>query len=742
MRRFIKTSVILLTLPVALATLHERPGLAQLPRGQRQRNQQQPPQQQQPQAQRPPTNLRILMPDGTPLAKGLVTFKMKGEATDGMSGDVSTTEEGLLNTHGDLKPGRYSLFLYSEDVGYALMQNVPVQPLQDADTPVTDVRLQPGGTLRVFAREAIMPSNRRQKVVERPIGGATVTLKWIISDWKKDEKAKDATKAAQADQSWDWLANSTIGGPQGTRKLHTFQTRQLITRDDNGVAEINNLPPGRYEVQARSLGSYLPATVETEIVPDEPNDLRLYLASGEVAPLHVTIQDEEGKPLKNSEMYLEMAPLETDPSRNSRDDGYDKQWRTIRTNAKGQCVMYPLRPGRWKVTARDSWRASKVVVKDVEVEVPLRDGKVTLVARPVPPPRPIPPPRPVPQAAQAPTNSPFGNRMATNIRILAPNGAPLVNTPIYIDLQSERGGGSSAAGFPTTDAGFVTENAGDADGRGGFPAGRYKIFVHVEEIGAAYIMDAFVGENGTAPVVNLRLQRGGTLRIFARERLMQPGRGRRSMEMPMGDAKIQVRLLPEEEEEEQKDTGAAGGIRRSRDRGFHVASMKSTRDGNGMGELNNLPPGRYEVTVKSFKEYEPAKQTVEIGLGTITPLTVYLARSGGAALLVRLQDEQGVPLRDSDIKLGFAPVGSPDQSAAFAFWGGNMGWRIAHTDRRGECTLYPVKPGRWRINITWMHPTTKQYFVVQNAEIEVPVGGGEVALTLTKPRPGEPLQIF
>ncbi|HEX8237944.1 MAG TPA: carboxypeptidase-like regulatory domain-containing protein [Abditibacteriaceae bacterium] len=711
-----KSGVVLLMLSAALILRHERPAMAQE------------------QPQKPTLKFRVLAPDGQPLASEPLTMKFGGVIS--LMGESATDRNGVLNTGQEVKPGRCSIFLYSANAGYALLPNVVLQLGPDPDAPAMDVHLQMGGTLHISARELVALPGRR--ATERAVGGAAVSLNWIISE-RKGVGAQSAAEK-QSLESWKWLDMASKSDAQGETWWFPFPVNPLSTRDDNGMCEVRNLPPGRYEVTLRSLPNYLSVVAPAYIAAGQETELPLYLASGAMAPLSLTVQNEAGEPLKHTELMLSLTRLEAQPLQSNWDLNESMSrfaMRTTRTDSKGECLIYPLRSGRWRIGVLYASGKQGLIGKDFDVEVPPQGTEATLELRPAPP-QPAVPMQPAPEANPQ-ANSWLNRSVPSNIRILSPSGAPLKSTRINFSLRGKNSSSSSGGGL-TSDAGFIKVDGTNPYGNPGFDRGHYNVFVHVPGVGSAFARNVLMGADGV-PVTDIRLQRGGTIRIVAHEKLWIAGGSRRSVDMPVGQASVQVRLLPSESEVQADPT--AGSVRQSQDNGFTLGTVEFTRDGNGTGEFRSLPEGRYEVTVKSFREYAPVQEIVEVSEGRTTTVPVYLTRTSASSLRVLVQDETGAPLRDSDVIVMFskasqAPQNSPGVLTPTIMTMGTdssgMGRRIAHTDRRGECTIYPVVPGNWRIQASWMRKDNTYFQSDADTAVEVLPEGSQATFILKKPQ--------
>lgn len=293
-------------------------------------------------------------------------------------------------------------------------------------------------------------------------------------------------------------------------------------------------------------------------------------------------------------------------------------------------------------------------------------------------------------AANAGNGADAREQKLTNLRLQKADGTPLAAQRINIDFVSPH----SSYGM----GGLLTDAQGRVSVNNNFRVGQYSIFASAKGFGSGYFVDTNVGDGG-APPVTLQLKNGGTLRVIVHEAGIL---GATDTGRAIGGAEIALRLLP------------AGHT------GINLPTRESTRDGDGVAELDDLAPGHYQVTVSSTLGYESATQELDVKGGETAEVNLSLLPAVFTALKVFIQDEQGQPIKDTDFSLSF----NADELGGIAMdWGGAraMMSRKIHTDAKGEATLFPVKPGTWRVGAWGPH-------TIKATEVTIPREPGRITL--------------
>jgi hypothetical protein len=320
-----------------------------------------------------PTNVRIFAPNGQLMIKAALTdtkFAAPSTASTGginMGGGV-TDDRGFVAAPGNFTFGTYSIYVYVENVGYAYVSSGNVQA---TGAPPINVRLQEGGTLRVLAKEVVALAGRKKQTVEYPVGGAQVALTLLLPE-----------------QSADAVANTRGTGTNGVTAMRQQHREFSIatdkrTYDGSGMAVIRNIPPGRYAVTVTAMADYAPVVEEIEVTQGQPADLPVYLERRSISGLQITLQDQNGKPLRNKDVSLDMKP-----SAGATASGMDASRliaadflapRYVHTDTRGNVMLYPLKVGRYTIEAHAAW--GDIEIPRTEVEVTPEGSQITLVAQ-------------------------------------------------------------------------------------------------------------------------------------------------------------------------------------------------------------------------------------------------------------------------------------------------------------------------------------------------------------------------
>lgn len=284
--------------------------------------------------------LRLLKTDGSPLANSFVSLRVSGDGSAGQSFPHPQTDgEGLI-TLPSLIPARYTLQILTND-GYAIVPQVEARP--DIKPAPLEVRLKAGGTLHLTARDAN----------GRGLGGASLYIAPV-----QDEARARA----------EGRLNNPLNADDTTLYIIQKQRATLITRDGDGLINLEDVAPGRYSLRVFLPGYEAPSPQTVEVKEGETTNLNFDFPtlSGATAPLEVTFQDQKGAPLADTILYLqlrlsangaadatnaEMPPPPPGAPQGVPVEFFNGVLRRIQTDAQGKATIFPLRPGKWTVTA-------------------------------------------------------------------------------------------------------------------------------------------------------------------------------------------------------------------------------------------------------------------------------------------------------------------------------------------------------------------------------------------------------
>lgn len=292
------------------------------------------------QPNRVPLNIRIEAPDGTPVAKHNIDVNFEGERTGVGWHDIITDEQGGFAVFQGFQPAVYTLYIHAPGIGSGYFKGVNVQK---AGEPIIHLKLQPGGTLRAIACEA---------ETNTPLGGAQLFL-----------------------QLFPAVAATDNPGNQNVHPLMIFTHEP--TRDGDGSIEVSNLLPGRYQLSATGVPGYVSISRDFVMTEGAEVPLNLYLTRDMITWLKVMVRNPQGQPLPNTDITLTfMAALPGVPGM-QRQGATGLGVRRIHTNARGEAVLYPVKPGTWKVSAD-----TNPTISSTEVKIAAEGGTVSLVAKP------------------------------------------------------------------------------------------------------------------------------------------------------------------------------------------------------------------------------------------------------------------------------------------------------------------------------------------------------------------------
>ena len=259
------------------------------------------------------------------------------------------------------------------------------------------------------------------------------------------------------------------------------------------------------------------------------------------------------------------------------------------------------------------------------------------------------------------------------LRLRAPDGSPVEGAPVYAGLRASQANASLSRSTPSNGQGdFAVPNV---------PPGQYRLYVRAPQ-GFA-LRDVTIGELGAPVSLDLNLQAPGTLRAR-----LTDSKGR-----ALGGAALT--LTAEASNALAGEPGEDFALLVSgNDRNALV-----TRDGDGLVELEGLPPGRYTPRFY-LPGYAPVPiPAVEIKAGETAILEAKLPALDTPTLTLDLRTQKDEPYRAGEVTLRILPLADNGAMGGdgLPFFPGGPGGRRALPDDKGRITLFPVKPGRYRV---------------------------------------------
>ncbi len=313
-----------------------------------------------------PLPLRVTKPNGTPAAGAKIQLHLRNETSGRpLFPAIIANGEGKIIVP-DLVPANYWLHAVVSGKGYAILPSVEVKE----NNPVqVDVPLREGGRVRALA----------QNEDGKPVGGAALGL----SEALPNDAAARTTGAINP-------------GNDGAIYLYTQDRASLLTRDGDGAMELADVAPGRYQARLFLPGEPSPASQTIEVKAGETVEVTAKFALRKTtATLEITVQTAAGQPAANQEFVVRLQPLvngqpvplgeagppmppEAPPSIMNLFQGV--LLRRVRTDADGKAMLFPLRPGAWRVTLADPEKPEQPPQQQptTDVQLTAQGGAVTM----------------------------------------------------------------------------------------------------------------------------------------------------------------------------------------------------------------------------------------------------------------------------------------------------------------------------------------------------------------------------
>lgn len=262
------------------------------------------------------------------------------------------------------------------------------------------------------------------------------------------------------------------------------------------------------------------------------------------------------------------------------------------------------------------------------------------------------------------------------LRVMEPNGAPLANGAVSLLLRGASGGSQRLERARTNGGGIALLT--------GLVPSRYTLHAVAARRGYADLSDVNLAP-GAQTDVEVRLQQGGVLRVTAREPAAAPG----GEERPLGGAVLSLSAVPGGGA--PAESFAAGTLGQKE-------PQPSTRDGDGVVELHDLPPGRYSASLTLYGYTPPEAQTVDVRAGATSSLSLMLkplVADAQAPLQVLAQDAKGQPIADREFIVRLTKLSGGEGPGAVR----SIAPRRARSGADGRFMVYPLPPGHWRITL-------------------------------------------
>ncbi len=272
------------------------------------------------------------------------------------------------------------------------------------------------------------------------------------------------------------------------------------------------------------------------------------------------------------------------------------------------------------------------------------------------------------------------------LRVLAPDGNPLVGAPLYIRARSGEGALTSVR--PVTDAAGQVALADLAPST-------YSLVV-VAQSGLA-VNNALVVGAGTAPApVEVKLRAGASLRVTAKD----------AEDIPLGGAAL---ILFAQTPEEAARLGGQGAD--ASDNWASVAAGAApqaiiTSEHEGTLTLPHLPPGHYTARL-TLPDYGTQSRDVTLSEGAPTVWEAHFDAKSRTPVTCLIVDGAGKPVANTFVALRMlallpdgtfgTPAPDPNTPADVPLDSASNGARVGRTDAKGVLSLYPVHAGKYRV---------------------------------------------
>jgi protocatechuate 3,4-dioxygenase beta subunit len=302
------------------------------------------------------------------------------------------------------------------------------------------------------------------------------------------------------------------------------------------------------------------------------------------------------------------------------------------------------------------------------------------------------------------------------VHVLGVSGEPLSQQPIamlFRPLDVEEGIGAQIQRA-------VTDVNSNALFQNLIP-GTYSVLAVIRGNGYVEFNSLRIDSQSKKNVQELRLRRGGTLRVQAVSGKNQRGVGGSGIQFQRTSSPNFPESLPGSSLEMQLYTAPL--------------SENFTREGDGVLEMADLAPGGYRVEIEVQGVNRPTAQIATINEGKTTEVTFQTDSSASADLQIQVNDRQGRPISDTKVAVTLQQLSSPYSGAIMPKSAREEDSDRPHlvrqerrgtTDKTGKITLYPLGTGRWTVSVR------RDIAESLNAvgEVEITANGGSLALAL------------
>ena len=290
------------------------------------------------------------------------------------------------------------------------------------------------------------------------------------------------------------------------------------------------------------------------------------------------------------------------------------------------------------------------------------------------------------RAGSAPLRVTLDRLVNFTLNLRAPDGTPLVETPVFVRLRPSDINGQKFINARTGEQGELPIQGVKPDA--------YRLYLRAP--GAFATLDDLVVTEPQTATRTVPLQSGGALKLSVVD---DAGRALGGATLSLSPATIEeTRRLLGSDDGTVEDFAllAAAGNR----------NLLVSRDGDGTIDLDGLPPGLYTPRL-SLPGYDfSVLQPVQIAEGKPVELRIEAPARRARSLELQLQTPDGKPYAAGEVSLRILPIAAngqlggdppPTPDDDLPFFPSGAGGRRVRPDAAGHVALYPVKAGRYRI---------------------------------------------
>lgn len=299
--------------------------------------------------------LRVVTSDGKPLSNAPLWLRLRGTEGVMRTERLQTDAQGKV-TISKVVPAKYALVAVAAS-GIATRTGIQI----NSQTGGAEVRLTKGASLRIKVSDS----------EKTPLGSASL----ILFTQNPEEATRLGGETADPGDNWALVGEANV--PQA-----------LVSRDGNGVLELKHLPPGSFSGRML-LSGYGTTPRELSLEDGKTTEWEVTFPKRPSATLTIHVKDASGNPVPNTRVALRFIQLASNgtftdgenqiPDPNAPPDvpvaAYGTGNRVAQTDENGNCTLFPLSPGRFRVFAsrpsEEDWMRAPVAPEGLPTDVAL-----------------------------------------------------------------------------------------------------------------------------------------------------------------------------------------------------------------------------------------------------------------------------------------------------------------------------------------------------------------------------------